>query len=207
MLSALLTVWFLHLAATATPGANTLLVMQLAVGQRRGVALTAATGVAVGSALWATLAVLGVSALFDVFPRARVLLQLAGAIYLLWLAAKFWLTASMPAAAETHDVSSPIAFRLGLLTNITNPKAALFFGSIFSAACPPDPPTWLLPVLVLVVFLNSVGWYGLVAYLFSGVSARSLYASNARQFGRGASVILGGFGLRLLYQSFNEVSA
>ena len=69
MVSTFVTIWLLHVAAMLTPGANVLLVTQLAASGQRRSASYAALGVASGAAIWSTAAVLGVTALFAGFPR------------------------------------------------------------------------------------------------------------------------------------------
>lgn len=139
MLTTLFAIWLLHLAALVTPGANALLVSQLAASDRTRSALFAALGVTAGAAMWSSAAVLGVNAVFEAFPRFRIALQVAGAIYLLYLATRLWRSPATPDTDQSRSMSASAAFRLGLLTNATNPKSALFFGSIFSASLPAQP--------------------------------------------------------------------
>ncbi|WP_407279320.1 LysE family translocator [Aromatoleum evansii] len=203
MLSALATIWILHLVATVTPGANTVLVMQVAATGMRSAAARAAAGIAAGSTLWAALAVSGVGALFDAFPDVRTAIQAAGGAYLTWLGGKFCLSArtAPDCGIGRHDR----AFRVGLLTNLTNPKAVVFFGSIFAAAFPADPPDWLSGAAILIVLLNALSWYGLVAYLFSREAVRSWYSAHSHRLSAAVGVILGGAGLKLVQQACSEM--
>jgi threonine efflux protein len=204
MLSTLTTLWLVHLAATATPGANTLLVTQLAAGDRGPGAIFAAFGVAVGSALWAALAVLGVGIVFHAFPVLRLSLQVIGGLYLLYVAARLWSSGSMGPAIEAGSISPRAAFRLGLLTNFTNPKAALFFGSVFSACFPANPAPALLAAAVALVFCNALAWYVLLARVFSRDAVRSAYLRQRRAAGKVAGIVLGALGLRVLLGSLRE---
>ncbi|MGH8804289.1 MAG: LysE family transporter, partial [Polaromonas sp.] len=90
MFSILISIWFLHLAAMVSPGANVFLVSQLAASDRTRSAVFAALGVTLGAGLWATFAVLGVNAVFEAFPRLRLALQIAGGLYLLYVASRLW---------------------------------------------------------------------------------------------------------------------
>lgn len=205
MLSILTTVWLLHLVATMTPGTNTLLVTQLAASNCGSAAGFAAVGVALGSALWALLAVAGVNLIFTAFPVLRISLQVAGALYLLYLATRLWSSGGISATAAAESVAPVAAMRLGLLTNFTNPKAALFFGSVFSACFPADPSAALLAAAVGVVFVNALCWYGLLAHLFSREPVRLAYLRQRRMAGKVAGVVLGALGLRFLLLSLREV--
>ena len=88
MLTTLIGIWFLHVAALLSPGANVLLVSQLAASDRARSAAFAALGVTVGACMWASCAVLGVNALFQAFPGLRLALQIAGGLYLLYVASR-----------------------------------------------------------------------------------------------------------------------
>ena len=178
--------------------------MQLAASGRRPNALSAALGVAVGSALWASLAVFGVSIIFTAFPVLRIALQVVGGFYLLYLASRLWASGNLHTAVGAKSVSNWSAFRLGLLTNFTNPKAALFFGSIFSACFPSSPNSLLLVGAVTIVFLNAWGWYSGVAHLFSWRTIRNAYLRNIAVAGKFAGIVLGTLGLRILLVSLRE---
>ncbi|MDP2367670.1 LysE family translocator [Rhodoferax sp.] len=204
MLTTLSAIWLLHIAALVTPGANVLLVSQLAASDRTHSAVFAAFGVTVGAAMWSTAAVLGVNAVFDAFPRFRIALQLAGAIYLLYLATRLWRSQAPQTTDQSQSVSSTSAFRLGLLTNATNPKSALFFGSIFSAAFPPEPSQLLLASAVAMVVFNALCWHVLLAFLFSRRRVRLAYSSKQRLLNRMAGTVAGSLGLGLLVTSVRE---
>lgn len=207
MLAALATIWVLHLAATATPGANTLLIAQLAVSGNSRAANYAAIGVAVGSAAWALFALLGLNVVFSTFPYIRLALQALGGLYLVWLAVRFWCFKgdSRPPAIESRSMHK--AFRLGLLTNFTNPKAALFFGSIFAACLPANAPLWLSIAAVVVIFLNSFGWYSLLAHLLYKASVRSAYIENLQFARRVSACTIGGIGISMLFKSVKEAKS
>jgi threonine/homoserine/homoserine lactone efflux protein len=101
-------------------------------------------------------------------------------------------------------VSSWAAFRLGFLTNITNPKVALFFGSIFATSFPAAPSPILQASVVAMVVLNALCWHALLAYLFSRARVRAAYARTRGAANRIASVTMGALGLSMLAASLRE---
>ncbi len=204
MLSTFSAIWLLHVAALVTPGANVLLVSQLAASDRARSAIYAALGVTAGAAMWSLSAVLGVNAVFETFPRFRLLLQVAGAVYLLYFATRLWRAQPPQLNAKARSMSRWAALRLGLLTNATNPKSALFFGSVFSASLPAQPSSLLLVSAVAMVVLNALCWHVLLAYLFSRKRVRSAYSSQWRLLNRVASTLAGALGLNLLVASIRE---
>ena len=204
MLTTLLTIWLLHAAALLSPGANVLLVSQLAASDRGQSAVFAALGVTLGAVAWATLAVLGVNVVFQVFPGLRLALQVAGGLYLLYVASRLWRSASPEVNGSVPAISRPAAFRLGLLTNITNPKSALFFGSVFAASFPAAPAPLLQVCAVVMIVVNALAWHLLLAYLFSRPRVRAAYARTRTQANRVASAAMGLLGLGLLLATFRE---
>lgn len=204
MLATLIGIWFLHVAVLLSPGANVLLVSQLAAGERARSAAFAALGVTVVAGVWASCAVLGVNALFQAFPGLRLALQITGGLYLLYVANRLWRSNSTFMNGRAKSVSPLAAFRLGLLTNITNPKSALFFGSIFAASFPPEPSTLLQVSAVTMVVVNALCWHLLLAYLFSRERVRSAYSRARNTANRIASVLVGALGLGLLVASLRE---
>ena len=126
----------LFVAATfvlnATPGVDLLLTVSrtLQGGARAGIA--AALGIAAGCAVHALAAAFGLASLLALSPRAFTALQWAGAAYLRWLALgmarRAWRGGAAQATACAAVPRSRSAdFRSGLLTNVLNPKVALFF--------------------------------------------------------------------------------
>lgn len=206
MFSVLLTIWLLYVAILLSPGANTLLVTQLAASDHGRTARVAALGVAVGSTLWCISAVFGIHVIFVVFPAMRLTLQVAGGIYLLYIASRLWWASSGTATQMTMRASksSAAAFRLGFLTNMTNPKAALFFGSIFAASFPASPGKALQVSVIVMVMLTSSCWHLLLAYVFSRDSVRAGYARSRGTFNRIAAVAVGSLGLGLLFATLKE---
>ena len=204
MLTILGGIWLLHVAVLLSPGANVLVVSQLAASDRARSAAFAAVGVTVGAGVWATCAVLGVNALFQAFPGLRLGLQIAGGLYLLYVARGLWRSNRPVAHGRVMSISSWAAFRLGLLTNLTNPKAALFFGSVFAASFPPDPSALLQVAAVTMIVINALCWHLLLAWLFSRGRVRAAYSRGRNVANRIASVIIGALGLSLLVASLRE---
>jgi threonine/homoserine/homoserine lactone efflux protein len=202
-LAAWLTIWALHVAALVTPGANVLLVSHLGATAGRRSASWAAVGVCIGTVVWAAAAALGVNALFALVPAARRVLQAAGAMYLLYIAWRLWRGAGA-AAPEPLAVGAGRAIRLGVLTNLSNPKSALFFGSVFSAALPPHPGPGVLAGAVAMVVLNAMVFHLTLAVVTSGARVRAGYAAQRNLLGRAASAIVGSLGLALLVASLRE---
>ncbi len=189
----------------ATPGVDLLLAVSrtLQAGPRAGVA--AALGINAGCIVHALAAAFGLAAVLAVSSAAFSLLKWAGAAYLLWLAAGMlrsaWRApASAPAATALPPRSLWTDFRTGVLTNVLNPKVALFFLAFLPQFIQPGTPNKTL------AFLTLGGWFIVQSTLFLLVvvavvaQLRQLPASPraARWLNGLGGVLFAGLALRLV---------
>ncbi len=207
MLTTLLTIALLHWLALITPGANVILISQLAASGHRQSACIAGIGISVVAVIWALLAILGINALFTAHARLRLAVQFAGGVYLCYIAYKLWRSGMTAGAQHAAQIKPWAAFRLGFITNITNPKTALFFGSVFAAALPVEPGTALLTAAVALVFVNALTCNIILALAFSHPLVQAGYDRQRKWLNRIAAGIVGAYGLRLLYVTASDVQA
>jgi threonine/homoserine/homoserine lactone efflux protein len=114
-----------------TPGQDTALTVRNTLGGGRRAGVRTACGVVLGQAVWAVAASAGVAALLVASEPAFVALKLAGAAYLIFLGAQS-LLAAVRRRAPVHvpRASGGTELRQGLLSNLANPKMAVFFTSL-----------------------------------------------------------------------------
>ncbi len=182
-----------------------LLVTQLAASGHRSSAVYASLGISFVAVTWALLAILGVNALFSAHPTIRLALQVAGALYLCYVAVRLWRSGASPSEPRAVHLRAWPAFRLGVITNLLNPKSALFFGSVFTTALPAQHSPSLLVASIAVVFANVLTWHTLLALAFSRPEVQSAYSRNRQLLNRVAGSVVGAFGLRLLASTAAEV--
>lgn len=207
MTATLLAVMVLHWAVLVTPGPNVLIVTQLAAGGDRRSALFAGLGVSCVAVFWATLAVLGVDAVFRVHSGARLVLQAAGGLYLLVLAIKLWRSGDRIAGpTEARSAGAREAFQRGFITNILNPKSALFFASVFTTALPASPSRKLVLAALGLVAVNALLWHAFLAVAFSQRPVQLAYAARRTQVNRFAAFLAAAFGVRLYWQLWSELA-
>jgi threonine/homoserine/homoserine lactone efflux protein len=113
-----------------TPGPDTALTIRNTLLGGRGNGLRTAQGVAVGQALWTVAASLGVAALVAASQPVFVAVRVAGAAYLVWLGLQALAAAVRGRREEHRPRGSAAGFRQGLLSNLANPKMAVFFTSL-----------------------------------------------------------------------------
>ena len=188
-----------------SPGPSFVFVVRtsLALSRRDGIA--AAFGMGVGGIIFAALALLGLQAVLTKIAWLYAALRVAGGFYLLYLAFRLWHGAAeaivVPDGTE-HRASAPLrSFWLGLATQLSNPKTAIVYGSIFAALLPPAPPAWVVIALPPAVMLIETGWYTIVAAAFSSERPRAAYLRGKHWIDRAAGAVMGALGLRLVIET------
>jgi threonine/homoserine/homoserine lactone efflux protein len=132
-----------------TPGPNMayLAALSLARGWRAGFAAVA--GVALGLSVYGVAASLGVATVIENSKFLYETLRWVGVAYLLWLAFDAWRTAGDMEAASARGGDEASAFRRGLITNLLNPKAAVFYVAVLPEFVTPGAGKIALQTLTL----------------------------------------------------------
>ncbi|MBE1710529.1 MULTISPECIES: LysE family translocator [Mesorhizobium] len=180
------------LALTATPGPDMLLIASRSPSQGRASGLATYAGIAAGTYCHALAAAFGLSQLFLAAPIAYDIVRYAGAAYLAYLAWKAFRsdgTAFAPVAGLPRYSRSRI-FRQGLLTNLLNPKMALFVLALFPQFVRPETGSVAGQILLLATVLNLIGLVvnGLVILTASRIGAA---LSKRTRFQRAPQILLG----------------
>ncbi|ADZ92116.1 LysE family translocator [Marinomonas mediterranea] len=171
--------------AIASPGPATLAIAGASMSQGRGYGFALAAGVLTGSYCWSMLAAFGLASIMYTHAWLFELIKYVGACYLLFLAYKSIHSAVKPqksSVTPTHIVSKTRAYAKGVLIHLTNPKAILFFGALYSMGMPHDATMLdVFSVIALVGFVSSTIFFG-YAVLFSSSKARHVYLKSRRVF-------------------------
>ena len=182
-----------------TPGPNMtyLAALSLSGGMRTGFAAVA--GIAIGLLTYGIIAALGLAAVIDNSPLLYGLLRWGGVAYLLWLAWETWSSEreTSPDATDGPDGEPWIAFRRGLITNLLNPKAAVFYVAVLPEFIQPGAG----PVIVQTLML-SVVYVGIATSIHSAIVAHAgtlqaavTTANRRRRIRRGLALVLVGIAI------------
>lgn len=158
-----------------SPGPDFAVVVRHAVTSGRRAGSATAAGVAVGILVWVLAATTGVAALLAASAVAFTVVKVVGAGYLLFLGVRALRAAarSPSAAAEPGTGRAPTtgvaAFRSGLLCNVLNPKAAVFFVALMPQFLPSHPAVTDVLLLSATAFLITLLWFGAVATVLGGL--------------------------------------
>lgn len=190
-------------AGTISPGPSFVMVAREAVAASRSHALFAALGMGVGGAVFAAAALAGLQAALLAVPSLYLLLKVLGGAYLCYLGYLTWKSASLPLDAKGDGTDAAprslvSAFLSGLITQMSNPKTAVVYASVFAALLPRTYSRTFECTLVGAVFLLETGWYGLVASVLSTDFLRKRYLACKSWIDRTAGAIMCLLGLRLI---------
>jgi len=190
----------------ASPGPSFLVVARLAVSSSRGDGVYAALGMGVGGLIFACLSLLGLHGLLLAVPSLYVVLKALGGLYRVYLGIRLWRGASEPLIGS--DIVARIGFQpgtrsfaLGLATQISNPKTAVVYASVFAAFLPATSTVAFDLCVVGLVFLIEAGWYAFVAIALSSERPRYIYLRYKAWIDRTAGAVMIVLGLRLAASS------
>jgi threonine/homoserine/homoserine lactone efflux protein len=198
--------FFLFLATgivlNLTPGQDTFYILGRSISQGRSAGIASVIGISAGSLVHTLAAALGLSALIAASASAFLAVKLAGAVYLIYLGARMIFARSSVASLPNGFSSSGFfaVFRQGMLTNILNPKVALFFLAFMPQFIAADSPNKFLAFIVLGLCFVATGtiWCFCLAWFASRLGDRlrgSVAFRNTLNRAAGALFVL--LGIRL----------
>lgn len=156
--------------ASASPGPTTFALAGTSMASGRKYGLALAAGITSASLLWSIVAALGFSALMLTNAWILESIRYLGASYLMFLAyksAKSALRRDQATTRRVGDDSLALAYSKGLVLHLTNPKAVLFFGSLYAIGIPAGTSPSALATVIALVGLQSCTVFHGYALLFS----------------------------------------
>ena len=223
----------IHFMALITPGPDFFLVTQIAVSHSRKEAFMTVVGITLGVAVWAVVALLGLHVLVEKMPWIQTVLYCAGGSYLSYLgylllnscftqikAQKKQAEIQNIAVDPTTDVGISDSKEIeiekkyhnkllmkGLLTNLANPKALIYFGSVFVLFVGDQVSNIVRVEIFTLVVLETFLWFMVVATLFSLPKLKAVYQKVSIYIDGIAGIFFLGFGVNLIYQAILQFMA
>ena len=185
-----------------SPGPSFLMVARAAIARSRADGLAAALGMGLGGVLLAAMALAGLHAVLLAVPWLYVFLKVAGGAYLVFIGWMIWRGARQPVEVADAGLDQPgtarRSFWLGLATQMSNPKTAVVYASVFVSLLPRDVPLAVTLTLPVVIFAIEFGWYAIVALALSAPSPRAAYLRSKTWIDRAAGSVMALLGIRLI---------
>ena len=198
------TVAILHLFAVASPGPDFALVTRQSLRYNRKVAIWTSLGIGVGILLHSLLAITGLVLLITSNELFSTILKIIGSLYLLYLGVNSILDSKKAGNSEEENtnVDKFNGFMAGLITNITNIKAILFFVTVFSVVIGTGNNLSLLfygAYMALATFI----WFSIISYVFTSEGFKNKFSSFLGLFEKIICFVLILLSLQILiYQIF-----
>lgn len=206
MLMLFLTVALVHLIALMSPGPDFFFVSQTAASRSRREAMMGVVGISLGIVVWAGVALMGLHLILQKMAWLHQIIMVGGGIYLCWMGWQLLRSAraqnaqSAPAPEVKVTLPKPgRSFIRGFLTNLSNPKAVIYFGSVFSLFVGDDVGAGARWGLFLLIIAETFVWFSLVAAVFALPAMRRGYQRLAKWIDGLAGVLFTGFGLHLIF--------
>lgn len=204
MLMLFLTVALVHLIALMSPGPDFFFVSQTAASRSRREAMMGVVGISLGIVVWAGVALMGLHLILQKMAWLHQIIMVGGGIYLCWMGWHLLRSARAQQAqpAAEAQVALPKAgrsFIRGFLTNLSNPKAVIYFGSVFSLFVGDSVGAGARWGLFLLIVAETFVWFSLVAVVFALPAMRRGYQRLAKWIDGVAGVLFTGFGLHLIF--------
>lgn len=189
-----------------SPGPSFILIARTSVAVSRRDGLSAAVGMGVGGVLFSAIALLGLLAILTAVPMLNLALKVLGGTYLVYLGYRIWRGARQPLVLEStflqnHPAQAWRSFVLGFVTQVSNPKTAVVYASVFASLLPGDIPPSVLAALPIMVFAIETIWYSVVALALSSPLPRARYLASKTWIDRTAGAIMSLLGLKLIFEA------
>lgn len=195
-----------HLLAVASPGPDFAIVLRQAMMFGRRTAVWTSAGIGAAILLHVTYSLLGLGLLIRSSGFWFNAVKYVGAAYIAWLGFRALLSPPRRELAATDDriPSAPVAsaaFFTGFLTNALNPKATIFFLSLFVLLVSPATPRWVQAAYGVWMSVATMAWFVFVSVVFTRREVRNAFLRRGHWIDRMLGVVFLAFAASLAFAS------
>jgi threonine/homoserine/homoserine lactone efflux protein len=184
----------IHFFAVASPGPDFAVVLKQCIQQGRAAAISTSVGISCGILLHVTYSLVGIGLIIKTTPWLLNILLYLAAAYLAWIGVS---ALRSQAHGQTQVSTTPgkpksltKSFMLGFITNGLNPKATLFFLSVFTVAISSDTLLAHQMIYGLYMAIATAAWFVFLSFIISHKRVRAFYELNGYIFDRTMGVVL-----------------
>ena len=205
-LSEFLTIAVVHLLAVASPGPDFAIIVRQSITYGKTTARWSSLGVGLGILIHVVYSLAGVGLIISQSIIAFNVMKYLGAAYLIYMGIKALKAqpenVTVDAVQQNRQVPSTFqAVRMGFITNGLNPKATLFFLSLFTVVIKPDTPLMIQSVYGLYLAIATGLWFTMISSIFGQPIVRNLFKSIGHWFERTMGAALIFLGIKLAVSS------
>ena len=173
------TVTIIHLLAVISPGPDFIMACRNSLTYSRKTGIWTAVGFGFGITVHVFYSLAGLALIISKSILLFNVIKFLGAGYLIYIGLKSVLSKSSKIELGEHhkkdDITRFAAIRIGFLTNALNPKATLFFLSLFTLVISPTTPLPVMGVMSAIMIINTMLWFSLVAVFLTQKRIRSIF--------------------------------
>lgn len=192
-ISLIASVALIHLLAVISPGPDFFMALKNSMTYSRKSGIYTAIGFGLGIGVHVFYSLAGLALIISKSIIIFNIIKYLGVVYLIYIGVKSFLSKDSGIRIENEtclqDISAMKAVSMGFLTNVLNPKASLFFLSLFTLVIKPDTATGTLFIISAILVIDTMLWFSLVAIFFTQKRIRVVYNRYHKWFNR----LFGGF--------------
>lgn len=205
----ILTLAVTHFFVLIVPSPDILLILRTSLASGYKEAIAASFGVGCGIVIWIFLTVLGLNALFLAFPAIQILLMITSSLYLLYLGVGILRSLKSGSSLNLNGKATKGGLRkffiTGFFTNLSNPKAVLYFASVFSVFVSSLDSLWQLLGVAFFISFESLCVFLLVGKIFSSKKPREIFLNNQKILDAVCGAIFIVFALLIAYECYQKI--
>jgi len=203
----LISVFAIFIPALMLPGPDFVAVVKSSMSRGTSAGLLTTMGVTIGLGFYASLSLLGLSAILIEYQWLAWAVRICGGLYLAYLGLKLILTRPASIHIDATDMESrgnPVLF--GFLVTLTNPKAIVLFTSVFATAVTDAMPLWGMATMIALVMASALTWYSIVSLFMSSRPVISRFQNAQHWIERAAGACFVAIGGKILADSRNPIA-
>jgi RhtB (resistance to homoserine/threonine) family protein len=192
------TVALLNLLAAISPGPDFVMTVKNSLRYSRRSGIFTSFGIALGLSVHIIYCAVGVGYLISKSIILFSIIKFLGAGYLIYIGVSSILSKGsghqITEDKSTADLTRMQAFRMGFLTNVLNPKATLFFLSLFTFVINPNTPSYIIFIISLIIIATALGWFTIVSIFFTQQNVQRVFLKfekNINRFLGGVLILIG----------------
>lgn len=195
------TVTIIHLLAVISPGPDFIMAVRNSLTYSRKTGIWTAVGFGGGITVHIFYSLAGLALIISKSILLFNAIKFIGAGYLIYIGLKSFLSKSSKIELSEHnkkeDITRLLAVKIGFLTNALNPKATLFFLSLFTLVISPETPLPIMGIMSAIMIVNTILWFSLVAVFISQKRIRSIFEKFQGVFNKTLGGLLIALGVKV----------
>ena len=193
----------IHLLAVMSPGPDFFMLVRNALTYSRKTGIYTAIGFGLGIGIHVLYSVIGLGVIIAKSVVIYSVIKYVGAAYLVYIGIQSFRSHSDKLEVEETvskmDISPLKAIRIGFLTNVLNPKATLFFLSLFTIVIGPNTSVQMVSFLGIIMMVNTTLWFSLLAFLITHSKILPLFEKYQNVFNKVFGGILIAVGIKVAF--------